>query len=864
MNPEAWAEIESIFQQAMLLPPSQHAAFLEQACHGNPQLRLEVESLLASLGKSGSFLENPATPEGVALLDNKSANARVGRQIGPYRILRELGHGGMGVVYLAERGDEAYHKQVAIKLLRSSVANDLLLERFHVERQILANLEHPNIARLLDGGSTSDGSPYLVMEYVEGIPITRYCDERVLTLTDRLHLFLQVCEAVQFAHQNLIIHRDLKPGNILVTPNGVPKLLDFGIAKLVTPAGTGLADSQATLPGLLMMTPEYSSPEQARGESVNTTTDIYSLGILLYRLVTGCPPYRLQSNNPAEIVRIIGEVEPEKPSAVVLQPLPIKAPPDSNERIDVSETKAPKSETKRRLSRQLRGDLDNIILKAMHKEPGRRYSSAEQLSADIRRHLDGLPVQARAATLGYRAGKFLRRNTAPVLAVALVILALAGGIIGTLRQARIARQERDHAQLEATKAEAVTRFLQRMLSSADPRTGGPEVTVASLLDQASQRIDQELRADPATEAAVRTTMGLAYLGLGMYDLAEKQIQRSLDIRRRLLGPEDIDVAMNLHHLALIVMERGDPVAAESLCRNALRLVEAKTGVDSLEMASLTGTLATLRLRLGDFEQAEQLHRRSLALRRKLVGNQHADVAESLNNLAIVLGTRGKHLEAETLHEEALSILRSLRGTEDLEIAVTMSNLASIKEALKKYPEAESLFKQVLKLRRKLLGAGHPDVAWTLHNYAYLMFDKGDYPEARRLSREVLAMRGTSLPEIHPMVPAALLILGRSLMEENRPSEALPYLVECLQLRRRVLPDTHWLVVNSKSIWGECLGKLGNRSEAGPVLVSSYEQLDVTLGSKHERTREALQRVIAFYEAGKETEKAAEFRKRQGF
>ncbi len=862
MNMDAWAEIEAIFQKAMLLPPSQQAAFLEQACHGDPRLRLEVESLLASLGKSGSFLENPATPDGVAILEHKSGNAWVGRQIGPYRIVRELGRGGMGMVYLAERDDEAYQKQVAIKLLRPGGANDMLLERFQVERQILANLEHPNIARLLDGGSTGDGSPYLVMEYVEGIPINQYCDEKVLSLTEKLHLFLQVCDAVQFAHQNLVIHRDLKPGNILVTPSGVPKLLDFGIAKLVTPSGVGPADSQATQPGLLMMTPDYSSPEQARGELVNTTADIYSLGILLYRLATGRPPYRMQTRNPAEIVRIIGEVEPEKPSTAVLRSLAVKAPLDSNRAIDMLEAEGPKSEPGGRLSRQLRGDLDNIILKAMHKESRRRYSSVEQFASDIRRHLEGLPVQARAATFGYRAGKFFHRNAIPILAIAMVILALAGGIIGTLRQARIARQERDHAQLEAAKAEAVTRFLQKMLSSADPRTGGPKVTVASLLDQASLRIGQDLRTDPVTEAAVRTTMGLAYLGLGMYDLAEQQIQRSLEIRQRLLGPENLDVAMNLHHLALIAMERGDPAAAESLCRRALRLVEARTGADSLDSASLTDTLATLRLRLGDFEQAEQLHRRSLALRRKLEGSRHLDVAESLNNLAIVLGTRGKYPEAESLHEEALSILKSLRGIEDLEVVVTMSNLASIKEALKKYPEAEALFRQVLDLRRKLLGAGHPDVAWTLQNYAYLMFDKGDYPEACRLSREVLAMRGTSLPEIHPMIPAALQILGKSLMAENRPSEALPYLAESLQLRRRVLPDTHWLVVNSKSIWAECLGKLGNRSEAGPVLVSSYEQLEKTLGSNHERTREALQRVVVFYEAGKESEKAAAFKSRQ--
>ncbi|MBN1569371.1 MAG: tetratricopeptide repeat protein [Acidobacteria bacterium] len=898
MNLDSWKLIETVFQQALQLPPEKWVEFLDRACLNKPELRREVESLLASWQRSHSFLENPAIREGVALLEQQSGSAWVGRQIGPYRIVRELGHGGMGAVYLGERSDEAFHKQVAIKLLRPTASDDHLIERFHTERQILASLEHPNIARLLDGGSTSEGMPFLVMEYMEGIPVDQYCRQHSLSLTQQLKLFLHICEAVQFAHKNLIVHRDLKPSNILVNSEGVPKLLDFGIAKLLASPDSSPIESQNTLSGILLLTPDYSSPEQARGERVNTATDIYSLGVLLYRLLSGHPPYRLESNNPAEIIRIISEVEPEKPSLAVLKPIPEKtgerkaggrlARQDSfSGRPDLSRphrdilplrhgwakcigvfkvprglrASAERSDGKHRRSRRLRGDLDNIVIKAMHKEPGRRYVSVEQFAADIRRHLDGLPVLARPATLGYRTAKFLRRNKAAVLAVALIFLSLAGGILAAWRGAMIARVERDRARQEARKSEGVTQFLQNMLGSADPHTAGPQVTVGVLLDQASRRVKEELRSDPATESAVRTTIGMAYLGLGIYDSAEQQIRQALRLRGQLYGPESIEVAQNYHQLALIAMERGDPVAADPLCRHALRLVEARKGSDDVEAASMLNTLATLCLHQGDFDQAERTHRRALALRRKMEGNQSVNVAESLNNLAIVLGTKGDYREAESLHEEALSILIPMRGAANFEVSVTMSNLASIKEALKKFTEAESLFQQVIAVRIELLGRGHPEVAFTSYNYAYMLYKKGDYPKACRISREILDLRGKSLPETHPMVAAALHVLGCSLMAEGQPDTAMPYLAESLELRRKGLPKGHWLVANSASVWAQCLGRLGRRTEAEPVLLSTYQQLEASLGPKHERTQEALQRIVDFFTAGNQIQKAAEYRKK---
>lgn len=864
MTPPSWTEVETIFHEATQLPPHDRSAFLDRVCAGNSLLRGEVESLLACFHSAGEFLESPLVGQGVSLLEQNAQDARIGKNIGPYCLLRLLGQGGMGAVYLAERADDVYHKQVAIKLIRPGSTDHLILERFHTERQILASLEYSNIARLLDGGTTEEGQPYIVMEYVEGQPIDRYCEERQLPIEQRLNLFLQVCAAVQYAHQNLIIHRDIKCGNILVNAEGIPKLLDFGIAKLLNPEGMTLLQLHSTSPGLLLLTPDYSSPEQARGEPVNTTTDVYSLGVLLYRILTGRPPYQLSSSNPAELVRIISEVHPPKPSLVVRQfePLPVGTSAKTPSTGDFPASQ-PVFRKDKWQQRRLRGDLDNITLMALRKEPSRRYASVDQLAADIRRHLEGLPVLARPGTWIYRTSKFLRRNRWGVLAAGLLFIVLSGGILATWRQARIAAQERDRARVEASKAQEITAFLQKMLSSADPHWGGKNVTVSQVLDQASQRIEQELPNQPAIEAAVRTTIGLAYLSLGLYSPAEMQIKKSLQIRGRLYGPEHIDVAMNLHHLSLIYLERGEATVAEPLSRQALRLIFRARGESTLETASILNTLAELRLRQGDLDEAERLHRRALDIRRKLVGEHHADVAESLNDLAIVLGTRGHFQEAEPLHAEALEIIRSLRGHENLEVAVTMGNLAGVKAALKKYDEAESLFQESLTIRRKILGPAHPDVAWTLFNYAFMMMDKGSYPQAITLSSEVLSLRGTTLPEIHPMVAGALHVRGRSLMAGGRLEEALRDLTQSLQLRRRMLPPEHWLIANSESVWGECLGKLGRKTESELLLCSSYEKLNRRLGPHHDRTREALLRVIQFYASTGEKGKEATYRHRLG-
>lgn len=436
MKPEHWQRINDVFASVLEREPAERPGFLASACHGDVELQTEVKSLLASYEESGNFLETPAF--------EAEWSTESEEHIGPYRILREIGRGGMSTVYLAVRDDQ-YQKQVAVKLIKRGMDTDYVVQRFLAERQILANLVHPNIAQLLDGGMTSEGLPYFVMEYVEGVAIDEYCDTQCLSITERLKLFSTVCSAVHYAHQNLVIHRDIKPSNILVTSEGVPKLLDFGIAKLLNPELSSWT-CVPTMTAMRLMTPGYASPEQVRGEPVTTTSDVYLLGMLLYELMTGHRPFGLDTCSLQEVSRIVCEEELKKPSTVVSQVEETTGPEGTTGRLTPEAVSRTREGQPEKLRRRLSGDIDNIVLMAMRREPERRYASVEQFSADIRRHLENLPVIARKDTLGYRGTKFVRRNKAVVIAAGLITLTLAGGVVATLQQAQIAQVERVKAE----------------------------------------------------------------------------------------------------------------------------------------------------------------------------------------------------------------------------------------------------------------------------------------------------------------------------------------------------------------------------------------------------------------------------------
>jgi eukaryotic-like serine/threonine-protein kinase len=492
---ERWRQIEEIFQAALDREPHGRAAWLDSACGGDVELRREVDSLLAAHEQGEfDFTQSAAFVEALKVLEQRSARMLEGRRIGPYRVVRELGRGGMSRVYLAARADQAFEKQVAIKLVERGLDSEEVTRRFQSERQILARLDHPNITRILDGGTTEDGLPFLVMEYVEGEPVDRYCDERALDVAARLRLFQGVCAAVRYAHQNLIIHRDIKPGNVLVTRDGVPRLLDFGIAKLLPPEAQ---PSESTSTILRRLTPEYASPEQVRGETLTTASDVYSLGVLLYRLLTGQSPYRAHTSSASALERAVCEDEPERPSVAVTRAG--RAPPGEG--------------TPQRLRRRLEGDLDNIVLMALRKEPQRRYASVEQLAEDIARHLANEPVIARADTAAYRAAKFMRRHRTGVAATAAIIMLLVAGVVGTSWQARVARAERARAQQQFNDVRKLaTSFLFEFNSSIQNLPGATparQLLVQRALEYLS-KLAQQSQADPG----LQRELAEAYLKVG--------------------------------------------------------------------------------------------------------------------------------------------------------------------------------------------------------------------------------------------------------------------------------------------------------------------------------------------------------------
>ncbi|MGH2609391.1 MAG: serine/threonine-protein kinase, partial [Tepidiformaceae bacterium] len=506
MDPDRVRRIQELFSQALEREPAERASFLALLRSQEPKLADEVESLLAADLEVDSFLERPPG-DVLAVLEKLQPGLKPGDRIDRYAILRLLGRGGMGRVYLAERADAQYEKQVAIKVVPPGLDTEEILKRFRRERQILANLEHPNIASLLDGGTTSDGRPYLVLEYVEGEPIHRYCDRGRVPIDGRLRLFRTVCAAVQYAHQNLVVHRDLKPSNILVTAAGVPKLLDFGIAKILE-SGDDSGSTTATRTGLRPMSPEYASPEQVRGGAITTATDVYSLGLVLYELLTGRRAQALESLSLAELERAVLEREPERPSIAVGRS---QAHARSAARATAEAVAAARASSPEGLRRKLIGDLDTIVMNALQKEAERRYTSVEALSQDIQRHLDGFPVRAHPETLSYRTAKFVRRHTVGVAAGALLTLTLAAGMTGILWQARRAAQERDRARTEAQKAETIAGFLTDLFRASDPNAAlGDTVSVQFILERGHSRISTTLKDQPEVRATMLTVLGSVY------------------------------------------------------------------------------------------------------------------------------------------------------------------------------------------------------------------------------------------------------------------------------------------------------------------------------------------------------------------
>ena len=843
--PERWLEIDRIVDVALDLAPDERASYLVAACAHDATLRADVERLLRSCVAAADFLERPAAEYAAPLVSSVTSVTAAtppveGTRVGPYRIVGEAGRGGMGVVYVAERDDDQYRRRVALKLVRRGLDDDgSLVRRFVEERQILATLEHPSIARLLDGGVTSDDLPYFAMEYVEGTPIDRYCDERRLTLDARLGLFGSVCDAVQYAHRRLVVHRDLKPSNILVTEGGEVKLLDFGIAKLLAPDAAGHR-APDTRTGMRRMTPEYASPEQLRGDAVSTASDVYSLGVLLYELLAGRRPHDAAGRSTHEVARARTEDEVTRPSVALG-----RGP-------NAAAAAQARSTNPDRLRRRLAGDLDTIVLAAMRAEPERRYGSAEQLGADVRRHLAGLPVSARRDTWPYRAHKFVRRHRVGVGAAAIIVLLLAVSTVTTrLQSARIARERDTAAQ--------VSGFLVDLFNAADPYgSAGREITARVLLDSGAARVARDLGGQPEVRADLMATMGRAYYGLGQYGEARRLLEQALALRQSALGDTDTSVARTTNLLAQTMLDQGDYVGADSLYRRALELRRRLLGATHLDVAQTLRGLALTRRARGDNAGAETLLRQALAIQQSRRAGP-LDVATTLNALAHVHRDGGRYAAAESLYQQVYDMRRTRLGDEHPDVANSIVNIGAAIASAGDYDRAEPLLRRGLESKQRSLGDEHPDVATDMSGLANLLHRKGDLARAESLYREVLRRQRRLLPAGHSRTATTLLGLGTVLVARDVSIEAEPLLREALAIERRVLPAADPRIAEVQRALGQCLVRLGRDRDAEPLLAESFTSLQAAWGSNDPRTLELRQSIVEMYERLGRTDDAARYR-----
>ncbi|MCB1035055.1 MAG: serine/threonine protein kinase, partial [Acidobacteria bacterium] len=641
MTSPTWKEVFAVFEQASELPAEERAAFLDGAC-ADAEIRRTVEELLRVDEEEETAAASGPPVRGAA--EGKAPEREVPTRLGAYRVLRQVGQGGMSTVFLAVRADDAFNRQVVVKLVRQGMESEAFLRRLRIERQILANLDHPNIARLYDGGSTEEGLPYFVMEYIEGQPIDRYCDDDALGVDQRLTLFRKVCAAVHYAHQNLVIHRDIKPSNILVTPEGEPKLLDFGIARLLNPDLIA-EEIEPTVTWQRIMTPSYASPEQLRGQPVATASDVYSLGVLLYKLLTGRLPRSYKGLSQSEIVRLLAETEPLRPSAVGL-------PEDTEGPSGPAPAGSPL--TVPSFAKELAGDLDAIVLKALRTSPAQRYGSVEQLAADLDRFQRGLPVEARAGTWRYRAGKFVRRHRGGVAAVAAAVTLLVGFSVATFLQSEQVARERDQARLERDKKQEVLQLILDVFKFSNPYVlPGEQLTVRDALTRSVPVLEAGLREQPEVRAELLHTSGSILSVLRENDSAQRQLEEALEIRRSLLGESHRDVIETTSALAAVKKQLGELDEAEALAENSVELARQLGGDARSTLIDALNELVSVRCYRSEEEAAEAPARDALALARQLPAGEQEILA--LEYLAQIETVRGDYAAAAELYRRALPL-----------------------------------------------------------------------------------------------------------------------------------------------------------------------------------------------------------------
>lgn len=897
------AKLEQIFGEAAGMPGEERAQFLNRACGENAELRDVVESLLRAHDAAGTFLQ-PATTINPA---NQPPAEDVGTVIGRYKLLQKIGEGGFGVVYMAEQ-EQPIRRRVALKIIKLGMDTGQVIARFEAERQALAILDHPGIAKVHDGGATDAGRPYFVMELVIGVPITEYCDRNRIGIRQRIELFIQVCQAVQHAHQKGLIHRDLKPSNVLVsTVDGRPvaKVIDFGIAKAMAARLTEktLFTEFRTLIG----TPEYMSPEQAEGSlDIDTRSDVYSLGALLYEILAGAPPFdpkELRSKAYGEMQRIIRELEPPRPSTRV------------STSANAASIAAVRGIEPRQLRASLHGELDWIVMKCLDKDRTRRYESAAALAGDAQRFLADEPISAAAPTTLYRLRKFVRRNKGPVIVAATISLLLIGGIIGTTlglvgqsQQRRLAEIRGQEAERQAevaranhASANAVLQFQLDMFDSAHPDDRRDSVKVIDVMDAAVKQLDDgKFNDNPVIAAAVRYQVGQTYFALGRlvaaetnfrkcvelrreiaakdvaynrsladaigrlvltmndqgrYADAEALISESLTIRRRERAVDHKSVAADLILLSTTLMNQAKLADAEQACHEAATIQRQIVPLPSGELSDCLNALGVARARQGKFADAEAAFREQVEVRRKDLPSEQKQLAQAISNLANVLNEQAKLTEAELCYREALEIRRAILPVDHPDIAQTLNNFGPLLERTGRFDEAESILREAVMIRRKSLGADNPLIASSLANLASLLAGKGDHLQAEALYREALAVQKKNLSDDHPSIAQTLNNLGGELTVLRRFDEAEPMLREALAIRRKKLTADHPHIARSLHNLARLLRDQGKIEEAETLLREALETREKSLPANHPGIADTLFNLADLLEAKKNLEEA---------
>lgn len=864
MEPQRWQEIQDVYLAALTRPPGQRDAWLDTACGDDEELRSEVESLLAT--GEGDLLD--ATLDDLLLLleDDEAERPPAPERAGPYVVLEELGRGGMGVVHRARRDDGQYTREVALKLVRLGGHARDVARRFHRERQILAALEHPNIARLYEAGVADDGRSWLAMELVRGEPIHRYCDRLRLTVPERLALFEQVVAAVEYAHRNLVIHRDLKPSNVLVTEDGEVKLLDFGIAKLLDETEAAAeGDEPLTRADQRVLTPEYASPEQRRGEPLTTASDVYSLGVVLHQLLVG--------------------QRPEGPDAVAPSTLR-----------NSEEAARARGTTPGRLRRWLRGELDTIVLHALQPDALDRYPTAAALLDDLVRYRTRRPLLARPPSWAYRVRKLVARNRVAVIAAAAAAVGLLGGLGVALHQAQVARQERD-------LAEAVSGFLENLFVSSNPfqRSGERRDTlpVRSFLDQAVERVDTDLADQPEAQARMQRVLGSVNEALGAYDRSRTLLEAAVAGYRRLGGDHAAEISSALRDLGRAVHSSGDPAAAEAYYQEALQLADARYGPMSSEAGEVRIQLAGVLLTLQRLDEAEELLRagiearadtgrtgdgkrvenlnllavlqyrrneidsaivtmgRALDLSRDVLGPDSPTTAVIAQNLGLTLHRRGRATEAEPLLREALRGIETALGPDHPNLGPTMKTLASVLDETGREEEADSLFRASIAFTRRVVGV-HPDLAIALYDYGTSLMRRGELARARTLIDEAVEVDRTVLG---PDAPGMGVSLGGAAEVRRRQGDAPAaerMYREAVDVLRKTFPPTHPRVLAARAGMGLAMADQGRGDEAEALLLSTWEQAN-DIGDGGVTQRDVAEKLATFYEGAGDDAEAARWR-----